>query len=513
MSLFPDVSENSAYARAIDFACIFGIMIGDEKGNFNPNSTITRAELCVIICKLFNFNVSTYPISQLPPGTHSWAQPYFNACLRESLVIEEWIKSQDDKAKTDDLNSIFCRYSAHQKEQKNIPLDVPCPSATPDSLYLTRETCADQIFDFCKEFSSKITSVLLSANSTGKVLSEIIQLYQKFDWVRYFLSADDTLIGNVLSSYPTISSESLPDTIQIMQKISDLRKLFLLSEKDSNVIYHYTSLNVLNILTSNDAKFHISNTAYLNDPSEGKLAFTVASDQLKKLQQVCGENDRTYSMLAKWGYRSTNFYENDKQDDADEEALKYLPIPINTVFVASFISNTLSLPMWYQYADKADGCCLGFDISAHKSEFYKVQYVPGLLNKFFEDLFQILYDFLIEYPEIDVNDNPVFRYAQYVIQQISFLYKDPVYSHENEIRYLRIADFKSAKMEETVRNGEQFPRIYLETDIFSGAGTSGLEFESIILGTKVIDPEKISVALAQRGYDPSIIKKSKINFR
>lgn len=513
MSLFPDVPDNSTYARAIDFARIFGIMVGDENGNFNPNVVITRAELCVIICNLFNFNIRKYSISSLPSKIPSWAQPYVNACIHESLLQKKWIGSPIKNATTSDLNYILYRYSVQQEHLKYILLDNPLPLLTRRPLYLTREKCAKQIFDFREEFSSKITSVLLSVNSTGKVLSEIIQLYQKFDWIRYFLSADKTLIGNVLSSYSIISSESLeslPDTIQTMQKISDLRKPFLLGAEDPNIIYHYTSLNVLNILTSHDAKFHISNTAYLNDPNEGKLVFEIA---LKELNHPPGEDDRIHAILASWDYFDPAFSPNFHNSEDD----MYKPISINTAFIASFIPDASSLPMWYQYANKAEGCCLGFDISAHKTEFYKVQYTPDLFYTFFEELFRILYDFMEKGlgidSEIDINNTPVFRYAKYIIQQISFLYKNPIYKHENEIRYLQIADFKSAKAETEVRNGEQLPRIYIETNIFSGADTSGLKFESIILGPKVIDPEKISVALAQRGYDPSIIKKNTIKFR
>ena len=36
MSLFPDVPDNSPFADAIDFLATFGIMVGDEYGNFFP---------------------------------------------------------------------------------------------------------------------------------------------------------------------------------------------------------------------------------------------------------------------------------------------------------------------------------------------------------------------------------------------------------------------------------------------------------------------------------------------
>ena len=48
---FPDVDETSEYADATDFLSRMQIMIGDEKGNFNPNKTVTRAEMAAIVCR------------------------------------------------------------------------------------------------------------------------------------------------------------------------------------------------------------------------------------------------------------------------------------------------------------------------------------------------------------------------------------------------------------------------------------------------------------------------------
>lgn len=49
---FPDVPENADYAEAVGTLCDLGIITGDEKGNFNPDNTITRAETAAIICRL-----------------------------------------------------------------------------------------------------------------------------------------------------------------------------------------------------------------------------------------------------------------------------------------------------------------------------------------------------------------------------------------------------------------------------------------------------------------------------
>lgn len=49
---FPDVPNHADYAEAVMGLAAMGIITGDEKGNFNPNATITRAEMATIICRL-----------------------------------------------------------------------------------------------------------------------------------------------------------------------------------------------------------------------------------------------------------------------------------------------------------------------------------------------------------------------------------------------------------------------------------------------------------------------------
>ncbi len=49
---FPDVPSGASYAEAVRALNELGIITGDERGYFNPNKTITRAEAATIICRL-----------------------------------------------------------------------------------------------------------------------------------------------------------------------------------------------------------------------------------------------------------------------------------------------------------------------------------------------------------------------------------------------------------------------------------------------------------------------------
>ena len=50
-SSFPDVAENAAYAQAVDYVSQAGIMVGDDKGNFAPEKTVTRAEMATMLMR------------------------------------------------------------------------------------------------------------------------------------------------------------------------------------------------------------------------------------------------------------------------------------------------------------------------------------------------------------------------------------------------------------------------------------------------------------------------------
>ncbi|NBI11346.1 S-layer homology domain-containing protein [Colidextribacter sp. OB.20] len=76
-SSFPDVDENADYAEAVEYLKDVGIMRGDDKGNFNPNNTVTRAEMATIICNMLG-ETEDLTVSDTfsdVPTTH-WANKY-----------------------------------------------------------------------------------------------------------------------------------------------------------------------------------------------------------------------------------------------------------------------------------------------------------------------------------------------------------------------------------------------------------------------------------------------------
>ena len=72
--------------EAIEVLQAVGIMTGDENGNFNPDKTVTRNEMAVIMSQLLNLDYDYYrgtnPFTDVP----DWAAPYVAACAAEGVV-------------------------------------------------------------------------------------------------------------------------------------------------------------------------------------------------------------------------------------------------------------------------------------------------------------------------------------------------------------------------------------------------------------------------------------------
>lgn len=85
-SPFVDVDESASYAEAVAFLKDTGIMQGDEKGNFNPNKTVTRAEMTAIICRILEETdlTTTNEFSDVPI-TH-WANKYVAKAAEVGIV-------------------------------------------------------------------------------------------------------------------------------------------------------------------------------------------------------------------------------------------------------------------------------------------------------------------------------------------------------------------------------------------------------------------------------------------
>ena len=72
--------------EAIEVLQAVGIMVGDEKGNFNPDQQVTRNEMAVVMSNLMAYNVATYKNTSPFTDVPSWAEPYVAACYTNGIT-------------------------------------------------------------------------------------------------------------------------------------------------------------------------------------------------------------------------------------------------------------------------------------------------------------------------------------------------------------------------------------------------------------------------------------------
>ncbi len=87
---FNDVPEDADYAGAVELLSALDIIVGDDLGNFNPNNTITRAEMAAIVCRIKGLEASANAakgntIFTDVPAEH-WASGYVNVANQNGII-------------------------------------------------------------------------------------------------------------------------------------------------------------------------------------------------------------------------------------------------------------------------------------------------------------------------------------------------------------------------------------------------------------------------------------------
>lgn len=476
---YPDVSVNYAYEKSIEFVSTHGIMVGDENGKFNLKSHISVAMLCVVITHFFSIELLSQDYHSTP-GIPDWASPYFSACQNAKLLPPNFAERINQDAEIKDIFHIFDNAKKHLFRltfQMNFRIFEKFSEN-----YLSRGICAHLIYLFAQYVSREVSRQLLTPDKTP--LTHLLSLVDQYTWIPELASSDIYQICSLLkpTKYSTKLSEQVSKFV-LMRNICNLKQKF--SYQGNDPLYHYTSLYALEKLTLPNAQFHLSNTAYLNDPQEGLLGMNKLSKR-SVLDPTTGK---------RW-------YASSKSSS---------DVTVRPSFIASFMTKGDILPMWVQYGSGGAGCCLEFSPDTISEPLYSVTYSSKVINAFFSKIFEILNSYR---PSSPLSSDPVFRYARTVLDQGCYLYKDISYKHEQEVRIITFAPVYKAKSEDTPRPGDAFPRVYWETPLQKNRNLElGLRFSSIILGPTVPNPEQIAVALAQRGYDNLLLKKSKIKFR
>lgn len=85
---FPDVAVEADYANAVNTLAALDIIGGDDQGNFNPDNTITRAEVTKIICEMQGLkgDASKGATIFTDVAADHWASGYINMATNMGIV-------------------------------------------------------------------------------------------------------------------------------------------------------------------------------------------------------------------------------------------------------------------------------------------------------------------------------------------------------------------------------------------------------------------------------------------
>lgn len=85
---FPDVDENAVYAEAVEYVSEAGIMEGKNGGNFDPEGTVTRAEMAAIICRMLgeDENLTAESDQFFDVSKTHWANKYVSKAAELGIV-------------------------------------------------------------------------------------------------------------------------------------------------------------------------------------------------------------------------------------------------------------------------------------------------------------------------------------------------------------------------------------------------------------------------------------------
>lgn len=324
------------------------------------------------------------------------------------------------------------------------------------------------------------------------------------DEVRY----KDVDFGNYIEE--NIDGENCTKLCDLFLKVMNLKDKLIY--KGENPVAHYTKINSIKhlIKPSEDKngdgrdypKLRLNNVAYMNDPTEG--------DVFKKLLEQKSDNIELIN----------NLYNTSGKDKREVIQGK------SNTFLASFSKSIdTSLPMWIQYTDNGQGCCLVFksdffdkedndslasmfntkDIDANNlSEnycLYKVAYISDYKKfEYDREIKEIVSE--LENLKSDLQDNEIKEIVINILDQVRFLFKSKDYEHEQEVRLIKFTnDVKYTGDAE----GYRVPHVYIDME-------RELEIEEVVLGPKVSEPIEIANYLYYTGKVDKVTK-SKIKYK
>ena len=87
---YPDVAADADYATAVEVLSALEILQGDDKGNFNPDANITRAEFAAVVCRALGLEDSANGAKGVTSfddvAADHWATGYINLASQMGII-------------------------------------------------------------------------------------------------------------------------------------------------------------------------------------------------------------------------------------------------------------------------------------------------------------------------------------------------------------------------------------------------------------------------------------------
>ena len=452
-------------------------MNGMYDGTFRVDVGITIEQMCKIVVCLFFGDIPL--VANIPDCSWSnrWSAGYIAYCRYNGFF------NCDNNCSTENFTRHLSKHDLHifldniSKEYEYFVV----PSLVCDSPEdASRGYVANCLYQAAKETGENLKNKLNFRRLED--CEKSWKLLETYHFCSDFFEPDIALAYRLIKGKKKEEKTTVQDyeLLWFMVRIINAKRTHFKPVNEN--VFHYTSIFALEKLTQKNAKFRLSNVAYLNDPEEGKLLLSLARNALSE-------------HFVGW-------------DFLNQEIAEIAP---RESFVGSFTicrSHDESLPMWFQYGDAGKGCRIEFDTSKFEGEVYQVEYQTENMEDYIKQLKSILIEFKNEYGISDYNDNPVFSFAEAMLQQASYLCKDEHYKHENEARIVIFLPLTKALEEEFIRPEESFPRLFTEIDL-----SDTLKIKGVTFGPKTSNIEKIVGPLVKRGICPDCIRKSKVHFQ
>ena len=190
---YGDVDSNDNL-EAIDLLQAISVMSGDDKGNFNPDQVVTRAEMAVIVCNILygnNLNVGQFVGTDVFSDVPLWAQGYVNLAASLGIVggVGDGKFAPNEPVTTAQAALMLCRalgYFQTDAEFANGWMLAATERGTKIGLYedltglsatagLTRDDVAQMTFNALTEATPVVYNEIFGYYTVGGTLTDGVQ--------------------------------------------------------------------------------------------------------------------------------------------------------------------------------------------------------------------------------------------------------------------------------------------------------------------------------------------------